>query len=124
MTEDDEQRKARRETLKRLREERASQVKAANAANAVVRSERKKILAEMGDDPLSVRQVAQAAGLPTDRILWHFAAMRKYGQLVEAPGKDDDYYVYLLTPEAKTGGRGKAKKAKVAAEQTDESEED
>jgi predicted Rossmann fold nucleotide-binding protein DprA/Smf involved in DNA uptake len=119
MSENGGQRRASREVLKRLREERSAQVKAANAANAIVRGERKKILAQMGTDPSSVPLVAEAAGLPTDRVLWHFAAMRKYGQIVEAPGKDGDYYTYVLTPEARSGGRGKAKKATVAADAGD-----
>ena len=44
MSEAGGQRRAGRETLRQLREERSSQVKAANAANAVIRSERKKIV--------------------------------------------------------------------------------
>jgi hypothetical protein len=122
MSDNGEKREARRATLRRLREERSSQVKAANAANAVVRSERKKILAQMGSDPASVRQVALAAGLPTDRVLWHIAAMRKYGQLVETPDKDGDHYTYVLTPEAR-GAKGK-KAGKVATEAADPVDEE
>jgi predicted Rossmann fold nucleotide-binding protein DprA/Smf involved in DNA uptake len=125
MSEAGGQRKAQREVLKRLREERSSQVKAANAANAIVRGERKKVVAQMGEDPLSVRQVAEAAGLPTDRVLWHFAAMRKYGHIAETPTKDGDYYTYVLTAEARGGGRGKSGTAEsTAAGQSDEESEE
>ena len=112
MSETGGQRKAGRGILKRLREERSSQVKGANAANAVTRGERKKIVAQMGSEPMSVPQVASAAGLPTDRVLWHVAAMRKYGQLVEAPDKDGDYYTYVLKPEARAGRGRKADKGR------------
>jgi len=121
MSETGEERKAVRETLKRLRNERSAQVKAANAASALVRSERRKVVAQMGTEPVSVRQIATAAGLPTDRVLWHIAAMRKYGQLAEAPDKDGDYYTYVLTQEAKAGRGKKAAKGKSeAAEPADE----
>lgn len=124
MSERGSQEKGSRQVLKRLREERASQVKAANAANAIVRGERKKILAHMNTDPMSVRQVAEASGLPTDRVLWHFAAMRKYGKIVEAPDKDGDFYTYVLTPEARTGGRGKSRKTEAAADKSDAASEE
>jgi hypothetical protein len=99
--------KASRETLKRLRAERSEHVKAATAANNLVRGERKKIVAGLASGPLSVRQLATSSQLPTDRVLWHFAAMRKYGHIVEMPEKDGDYYTYSLTAEAKSGGRTK-----------------
>jgi hypothetical protein len=97
-------------------------VKAANAANAVTRSERKKIVAQMGTEPMSVPQVATAAGLPTDRVLWHVAAMRKYGRLVEAPDKDGDYYTYVLKPEDRAGRSKKAAEGKAEGGEAAEEE--
>jgi len=86
-------------TLKRLRGERETQVKAANEASKSVRAERKRIAAALGDGAMSVPQLAAAIEMPTDRVLWHLAAMRKYGDLVEAPEKDGDYFTYALVPK-------------------------
>jgi|GEM_PF-1127151 len=88
-------------TLKRLRTEREAQVKAAQAASKVVRTERKKISAEMESGPKSVPQIAAAVDMSTDRVLWHIAAMRKYGELAEAAEKDGDYFTYELVTEEK-----------------------
>ncbi|MBN2203955.1 MAG: winged helix-turn-helix domain-containing protein [Thermoleophilia bacterium] len=100
MSEAEDRKRALRETLKRLRTERAEQVKAANTASATVRAERKKVVAAMAQDSRSVPQLAAATELPTDRVLWHIAAMRKYGQIVEVPDKDGDYFMYALAPDA------------------------
>lgn len=86
-------------TLKRLRGEREASVKAANELSKAVRAERKKVSAALGDGPQSVPRLAAATGLSTDRVLWHVAAMRKYGDLVEAPDKDGDYFTYALAPK-------------------------
>jgi predicted transcriptional regulator len=114
--------KASREALKRLRQERTEQVRAANAANNLVRAERKKIVADLdvADGPRSVRQIATSTQLSTDCVLWHVAAMRKYGHVVETPEKDGDYYTYALTPEAKAGGRRGEKTAAGASDQADD----
>ncbi len=86
-------------TLKRLRGERETQVKAANEASKSVRAERKRIAAALSDGAMSVPQLAAAIEMPTDRVLWHLAAMRKYGDLVEAPERDGDYFTYALAPK-------------------------
>ena len=113
--------KASREALKRLREERSEQVKVATAANNLVRGERKKIVADLAGEPMSVRQLAASTQLPTDQVLWHIAAMRKYGHVAEMPKKDGDYYTYSLTAEAKSGSTTEKKKRGVAAgDQTDD----
>ena len=120
MSETSEYVKASRETLKRLRNERSEHVKAANAASGVVRAERKKIVADLANGPMRVRQLAAATQLPTDRVLWHVAAMRKYGHVTEMPEKDGDYYTYSLTAEAKSGGTtGEQETSAGASDQTD-----
>ena len=116
-------------TLKRLRTEREAQVKAAQAASKVVRTERKKISAEMESGPKSVPQIAAAVDMSTDRVLWHIAAMRKYGKLAEATEKDGDYFTYELVTEEKADdaagdeAAGADETATDAAAQTDAAEE-
>ena len=92
----DERKKTLRTLLKRLRAERGDHVKSVIAANAPVRAERKKIVAAMADASMSVPQLATATELPTDRVLWHVAAMRKYGKAVETTERDGDYFMYAL----------------------------
>jgi predicted ArsR family transcriptional regulator len=86
-------------TLKRLRGERETQVKAANEASKSVRAERKRLAAALSEGAMSVPQLAAAIEMSTDRVLWHLAAMRKYGDLVEAPERDGDYFTYALAPK-------------------------
>jgi predicted Rossmann fold nucleotide-binding protein DprA/Smf involved in DNA uptake len=113
--------KASREALRRLRQERSEQVKVANAANNLVRAERKKIVADLASGPMSVRQLATSTQLPTDRVLWHIAAMRKYGDVAEMLEKDGDYYTYSLTAGAKSGSTTEERKTAVApSDQTDD----
>ena len=46
--------------------------------------------------------IAEACGLPTKDVLWHVAAMRKYGALVET-GTDGDYCTYGLVAAGEAG---------------------
>ena len=46
--------------------------------------------------------IAEASGLTTKDVLWHVAAMRKYGDLVET-GTDGDYCTYALVAAGETG---------------------
>jgi len=93
-------------TLKRLRKEREAQVKAAQAASKAVRAERKRIAAAMEGGPKSVPQIAAAIDMSTDRVLWHIAAMRKYGECAEAKERDGDYFTYELVVEEEQAGAG------------------
>ena len=93
-------------TLKRLRKEREPQVKAAQAASKAVRAERKRIGAELESGPKSVPQLAATVDMSTDRVLWHIAAMRKYGECAEAKERDGDYFTYELVVEEEQAGAG------------------
>jgi predicted transcriptional regulator len=56
----------------------------------------------MQRQPRSVPQLADETGMSAEEVLWHIAAMKKYG-LVEESGTDDsgDYYLYGLSKEVK-----------------------
>ncbi|NWF83432.1 MAG: winged helix-turn-helix domain-containing protein [Bryobacteraceae bacterium] len=43
----------------------------------------------------TVPEIAEASGLPSDKILWHLMAMKKYGKIAEA-GRSGDYFRYEL----------------------------
>jgi hypothetical protein len=102
MTQTSEQKQALRETLKRLRTERAATVATAAETNKRRQAERKRIRDALAQGPATVPVVAAACELPTSEVLWHIAAMRKYGELVEeAP--EGDYFTYRLVQEKGEG---------------------
>jgi predicted transcriptional regulator len=52
----------------------------------------------MKGGPKTVPEIAQAAQLPSDQVLWHVMAMKKY-DLVREIGMEGEYYQYQLTEE-------------------------
>lgn len=86
-----------KELLKRLRAERPTIVEAATARSNAQRATRRVIKIELAKGPATVPALASACSLPSADALWHIAAMRKYGELVEN-GQDGDYCLYRLTP--------------------------
>ena len=90
-----EQRDALKATLKKLRDERGAAVDAVIARNRLTQSVRRQVRAALASGPSTVPALAEATGLPTQDVLWHVAAMRKYGDLVES-GMDGDYCTYSL----------------------------
>jgi hypothetical protein len=96
-----EQREALKATLKKLRAERGATVDAAVERNKARQAARKQVRAALAAGPATVPALAAASGLPTRDVLWHVAAMRKYGDVVEA-GMEGDYPTYSLVP--KPGG--------------------
>ena len=48
--------------------------------------------------PATVPALAAACELPPREVLWHIAAMRKYGELAE-DAQDGDYFTYRLVSE-------------------------
>jgi hypothetical protein len=97
-----EQREALKATLKKLREERGAAVDEAVRRNKLHQAARKKVRAALAGGPATVPAIAAVSGLPSPDVLWHVAAMRKYGEVVEA-GTDGDYCTYELTG-AEAGG--------------------
>ena len=96
-----EQRAPLKATLKKLRDERGTAVDAAVERNKLRQAVRKQVRAALAAGPATVPALAAATGLATQDVLWHVAAMRKYGDLVES-GMDGDYCTYSLVVE--TGG--------------------
>ena len=99
MSQDQDTKRATQQLLARLRSERPAVFESASEGNRVRRAARKKVRAELAKGPATVPTVASATGLPTSEVLWHFAAMRKYGELVEDQ-KAGDYFTYRLVPRA------------------------
>lgn len=102
MTQTSEQKQALRETLKLLRAERAATVATATETNKHRQATRKSIRGALAQGPATVPIVAAACELPTSEVLWHIAAMRKYGELAE-DAQEGDYFTYRLVSEKGDG---------------------
>ncbi|MEN8242677.1 MAG: hypothetical protein ABFS17_12195, partial [Chloroflexota bacterium] len=63
---------------------------------------RRQLKAAMKAGPLTVPEIAQAADLPSELVLWHVVAMKKY-DLVEEVGQSGDYYQYALAGRKESG---------------------
>ncbi len=98
-----EKAKKRTEMLADLRNQRRERVKQAQALLKEQQTARKSLSRAMQGEPKSVPQLAEASGLPAHAVLWHVAAMKKYGRVVET-GMDEDavYYLYTLAEEVKS----------------------
>lgn len=96
---DKEAAKQRIAVLKRLREERAESVSRAQALLKEQQLFRKRLREAMKEEAKTIPEIAAAAVLPADQVLWHVMAMKKY-DLVREEGKDCDYYRYALAKEA------------------------
>ncbi len=92
--------KKRTALLKRLREEHKSTVARAQALLKEQKAIRRQICQVMRGAPKTVPEVAEAAGLPADQVLWHIIAMKKYDLAVET-GMCGEYYLYQLAEEKK-----------------------
>jgi predicted Rossmann fold nucleotide-binding protein DprA/Smf involved in DNA uptake len=96
---DDQVKTANKEAMKRLREQRKPLIEAAAARmkeqNAIIKA----IQEQLRDEPRTVPELAEATGLPSSRILWTIASMKKYGQVMEAE-QDDAYFRYQLAASA------------------------
>jgi predicted transcriptional regulator len=99
MSKTKEQRDALKATLKKLREERGPVVDAAVDRNKLRQAARKQVRVALAEGPATVPSLAAATGLATKDVLWHVAAMRKYGDLAES-GMDGDYCIYSLVAKA------------------------
>lgn len=85
--------RTRGEILKELRAKHAGAVERTQALQKEQRKVQQALLAALLDGSKTVPQMAAATGLPSDRVLWFVAAMKKYGVVVEN-GMSGDYPLY------------------------------
>ncbi len=90
--------KVRAQRLKSLREKHPETVAATQAHVKAIQSPRKKIRKALHGKALTIPELAEATELPANQILWHIAAMRKYGLVTEVD-QDDGYYRYTQVEE-------------------------
>ncbi len=90
---------SRAETLKSLRSEHEQTVEQTRDLLKEQQQIRRAIGSAMEDQALTIPATAEAADLPSEVVLWHVMAMKKYG-LIEEIGMDGDYYTYQLVKES------------------------
>lgn len=101
-TQSKEAAKLRTEILAALRNQHIEAFKHAQALLKEQQAVRKSLQRAMLGDAKSIPQLADSTGCPAHIVLWHIAAMKKYGLVVEtALDEDGDYYLYELSKEAK-----------------------
>jgi predicted transcriptional regulator len=90
----------RAQMLVELRRQYGDQARQAQELLKTQQVARKGLKQALQDGPCTVPQLAQKTGMPAHEVLWHVAAMKKYGLLEEA-GMDEDgaYYLYRLSKE-------------------------
>lgn len=88
--------KARIARLKALREKHQATVERTQELLKSQQATRKRLRAAMGDEPKTIPEIAAAAAMASDEVLWHVMAMKKY-DLVREVGKAGAYYQYVLT---------------------------
>ena len=81
--------------LKALRETHQATVERTQALLKEQQAFRKQLRSAMADGPKTIPEIAADSALPSDEVLWHVMAMKKY-DLVREVGKSGDYYQYAL----------------------------
>ena len=95
MSQTDNDKKLKKEAMKKLRAARKETIKAATIKMKEQKKVIKTIMEQMGDKDMTVPEISEGTGIPTSEVLWYLATMKKYGKILEV-GKDDSYYRYQL----------------------------
>ncbi|MEJ2596736.1 MAG: hypothetical protein P8Z00_00310 [Anaerolineales bacterium] len=91
--------RARGEILKQLRGAHAATVARTQALLREQKQIHREICQAIRENPKTVPEVAVAIERPAHEVLWHLAALKKYGLVVET-GMCEDYPLYQLVKEA------------------------
>lgn len=89
---------SRGEMLKQLRTTHAESVKRAQELLKEQKKMQQVLCALFREKPRTVPEATQATGIPTDKVLWFVAALKKYG-IVEEAGMCGDYPLYKKAEE-------------------------
>jgi DNA-directed RNA polymerase sigma subunit (sigma70/sigma32) len=95
MSHDDEIKKKKKEAMKKLREDRKEWI---TKASTIVKEQKtilKAIKGHLENQPATVPEISKATGIPSDRVLWYLATLKKYGDIIEGD-KDGSYFRYVL----------------------------
>ena len=81
--------------MKTLRQERKAWIKAAAAKVKEQNTAIRAIREQLKDLPQTVPEIAKGTGLPSSKVMWYVASMKKFGDILEAD-QDDSYFRYQL----------------------------
>ena len=95
-----EEAKKRTQMLKQLREEHKETVGKTQALLKEQNTFRKQVTNAMKEGLKTIPEIADTAGLPPNKVLWHVTAMKKYN-IVNEVGMSGEYYQYELAEEVK-----------------------
>ena len=96
MEKKNQDKKAKSEAMKKLRESRKQLIKEATGKMKIQKAAIQAIKDQLITGSKTIPEIAAATGAPTAETLWYLAAMKKYGDVKEAE-KDDYYFKYALT---------------------------
>jgi len=96
MDQDNPSRTENKDLLKQLRNQRKEWITRTSAELRKQKKELRAIKERLKEGAGTVPQIAGETGIPAHRVLWYFAALKKYGEIVENR-KDGSYYRYSLT---------------------------
>lgn len=92
--------KRRMQMLKQLREKNKSSVERAQAYLKEQQTFRRELRKALKGGPKTIPELAAESNLPSNQVLWHVMAMKKY-DLVREVGMEGEYYQYQLAKEVK-----------------------
>jgi len=95
MGQTEEEKKAQKEAMKELRKSRKQFIKASAVRLKEQNKTIKMIKEQIKDNPKTVPEISQAAGIPSSEVLWYIATMKKFGEVLETE-QDDAYFRYRL----------------------------
>jgi predicted transcriptional regulator len=84
-----------KETLKELRESRKPVIDAVSARLKELRKALDSIISELRNGGGTVPEIAARTGIPSEKVMWCVASLKKYGEVVEGE-KDGSYFRYHL----------------------------
>lgn len=93
MGQNKEDKKAEKEAMKKLRESRKASIQAATNRMKAQKKAIKAIMDQLETQALTVPEISAATGTAAAETLWYIAALKKYGQVIEAE-KDGSYFKY------------------------------
>ena len=84
-----------KEAMKALRRSRKAWITKASSRVKAQKKALKAIKGQLENRACTVPELAAATGMPADEVLWYMAALKKYGEVVEAE-KCGGYFRYTL----------------------------
>lgn len=96
MSQSEQDKKAKKEVMKKLRESRKVFIKAASGKMKAQKKVIGAIKDQLKDGAKTVPEIAAATGTSNAETLWFVATLKKYGEIKEAE-KDGSYFKYALT---------------------------